>query len=179
MSKERRLSGKQKAFINAYLDQANFNATKAAQLAGYKGNGRTLGAVGHENLKKPEIANEISIRLKESAMSSDEVLKRLGEQARAEYSQFILTNGTIDIKSLIDAGKGHLIKGITPLKEGNRIDFYDGQSALTTLAKHHGLLADRHEIKIADELDSALDLLQQNLSKDAFNDVLKILSGDS
>lgn len=81
---EKRLSVKQKRFINAYLDddKANFNATKAAELAGYKGNGATLGQVGYENLKKPEIAKEISIQLQASAMSPDESLKRIGDIGR-------------------------------------------------------------------------------------------------
>ncbi len=177
MSKERRLSGKQKAFINAYLGEANYNATKAARLAGYKGNGDTLSQIGYKMVRNGQIAKEISIRHQESAMNADEVLKRLGEQARAEYSQFILSDGTVDIKSLIDAGKAHLIKGVTPLKDGNRIDFYDGQSALNTLAKHHGLLTDKLEIKIKDELSQAIDLLENNLSKEVFDNVLKILAG--
>ncbi len=179
MSKEQRLSGKQMAFINAYFGEAEYNGTESAAIAKYKGNMRTLAAIASENLRKPNIAAEISRRFKESAMSADEVIERLGEQARAEYSKYLEDDGTIDIKSLLAAGKGHLIKSTVPTKEGNRIEFYDGQSALITLAKHHGLLTDRHEIKIADELGHALDLLQLELSEDAFNDVLKVLSKDS
>jgi len=55
---ERRLSAKQKRFIEAYCG----NATDAARLAGYKGNAVTLGAVGDENLKKPRIAAAIKVR---------------------------------------------------------------------------------------------------------------------
>ncbi len=179
MSKDRRLSGKQREFINAYFGKANFNATKAAELSGYSGNGVTLATTGFQNLRKPQIADEISKRFKEKAMGADEVVMRLGEQARAEYSEYLFEDGRIDIKRLLAAGKGHLIKSTVPTKEGNRIEFYDGQSALAMIAKHHGLLTDRHEIKIADELGHALDLLQQNLSEDAFNDVLKILSSNS
>lgn len=76
------LTNKQKLFVDSYLNC--WNATQAAKEAGYKGNLATLGVVGHENLKKPKIAEIISIRLKESAMSADEVLMRLAERARDE-----------------------------------------------------------------------------------------------
>lgn len=76
------LKGKQIAFVNAYLGEANFNATEAARIAGYSGNDNTLAQVGFENLRKPNIAELIAIRLKESAMSAEEVLKRIGGIAR-------------------------------------------------------------------------------------------------
>ena len=55
---ERRLSAKQKRFIEAYCG----NATDAARQAGYAGNDVTLGAVGDENLKKPRLAAAIKAR---------------------------------------------------------------------------------------------------------------------
>src|ERR1051325_3279587 len=50
------LTDKQRRFVAAYIGPASGNATEAARLAGYKGNDVTLGAVGAENLKKPQIA---------------------------------------------------------------------------------------------------------------------------
>lgn len=135
----------QEAFIDAYLGKANFNATEAARLAKYKGNGRTLASVGWENLRKPEIAEEIKKRLQNKAMGSDETLVRLGEHARADYKPYLNKDGEVDMKSLLDDDKGHLIKGIKKTKYGNQVEFYSSQSALALIAKHHGLLVDKVE----------------------------------
>jgi hypothetical protein len=45
------LTPKQALFVDYYLQ--SFNATDAARRAGYKGNDKTLGVMGGENLKKP------------------------------------------------------------------------------------------------------------------------------
>lgn len=76
------LTTKQQLFIDEYLKC--FNATEAAKLAGYKGNGVTRGAVGYENLKKPHIAEQIKMYLEASAMSTEETLMRLGNFARGQ-----------------------------------------------------------------------------------------------
>ena len=52
------LTPKQRAFADYYIECGN--ATEAARKAGYKGNNITLGAVGAENLKKPQIAGYIA-----------------------------------------------------------------------------------------------------------------------
>lgn len=53
------LTRKQSLFVEAYTGQARGNATEAARLAGYKGNQKTLEAVGRENLGKPRIREAI------------------------------------------------------------------------------------------------------------------------
>lgn len=67
-----KLTTKQRLFVEAYL--ANPNATEAARKAGYKGNDVTLGAVGAENLKKPQIAELLAGRVQEAIITTDEVL---------------------------------------------------------------------------------------------------------
>ncbi|MNO93117.1 Terminase small subunit [compost metagenome] len=52
------LTAKQERFVQEYLK--DLNATQAALRAGYSD--KTAGSVGHENLKKPEIAAEIEKR---------------------------------------------------------------------------------------------------------------------
>lgn len=136
------LSNKQQLFIESYLQC--FNATKAALDAGYSEN--TASEIGYENLRKPQIEEAISKRLRESAMSADEVLMRLAEQARGDHSRYISQQGSVDIASLVNDKKAHLIKKIKETKDGTEYEFYDAQSALNTLAKHHGLLIDRREI---------------------------------
>lgn len=57
---EKKLTPKQELFVSEYLKTGN--ATEAARKAGYKGNDVTLGAVGAENLKKPQIIDAIKLR---------------------------------------------------------------------------------------------------------------------
>lgn len=139
------LSAKQKAFINEYL--IDFNATRAAERAGYKGDAVTLASVGWENLRKPQIAEAIRQRLSEKAMGPDEVLMRLGEQARVEYSEYLTVdadrNPAVDVARLIADGKAHLIKSIKHTRWGRNIEFYDGHAAKELIGKHHGLFDKR------------------------------------
>lgn len=176
---DRPLTGKQKKFIDAYLGEANFNASKAAIIAGYKGNGNTIGQTAHKLVNNGKVSDEIATRLEESAMTSDEVLSRLGEQAKVDYSPYLNPDGTVDLNNLLADNKGHLIKGFTPLKYGTRVEFYDGQSALNTLAKHHGLLNDRIDIRVENELESLLGILEQSLEGDTYNRILEILAQHS
>lgn len=80
MSKDK-LTTKQRLFVEAYL--ANPNATEAARVAGYKGNDRTLGQVGAENLKKPEIAKLIETRVEQAVITANEILTDVKEIAKS------------------------------------------------------------------------------------------------
>lgn len=78
------LTVKQRAFIDAYMGEARGNATEAAKLAGYKGDYTTLASVGAENLRKPQIAQEVT-RLQEASpliATRDERLQVLTEMMR-------------------------------------------------------------------------------------------------
>lgn len=128
-------------------------------MAGYAESGAY--AHGHKLLKNAEISEAISQRLTESAMSADEVVKRLGEHARGTVQPFLVqredsNNITIDLTTPQAQANLHLIKKIsqkhTLRTRGDdeevedttlTIELYDAQGALNTLAKHHGLLADK------------------------------------
>lgn len=161
------LSKKRQIFIDEYLK--TFNATEAARQAGYSGGDNVLSQRGYELVRNSEIAKIIEARLKESAMSANEVLMRLGEQARAEYSQYINENGAIDLAALIRDKKSHLIKGIKETRYGRQIEFYDSQSALNLLAKHHGLLTDR-------VVQTNLDISLNDLDDDQ---ILRLANGEN
>ncbi|MBM3149599.1 MAG: terminase small subunit, partial [Chloroflexi bacterium] len=122
-----KLTDKQRLFVEAYLEC--WNATEAARQAGYKGNYATLRTIGCQNLTKLNIREQISERLKAKAMSADEVLMRLAEQARGDISEFIRSGGVIDWEAV--KHRGHLIKKIchTAGKQSS-IELYDAQSAL-------------------------------------------------
>lgn len=135
------LSKKQRIFIEVYLQC--WNATKAATKAEYA-NPRQAGS---RLLSNVDIKDLIEKRIKQAAMSADEVLHRLAEQARADYSEYITDAGDIDIEALLADGKGHLIKKTHYDKDGNLVvDFYDAQRALVHLGRHHQLFTDKVDI---------------------------------
>jgi len=126
-------------FVESYLQC--WNATEAARRANYK----------HPNKKGPwlvkigEIEAEINARLEEEAMSANEVLQRLGQQARFDPTQYMNTFG-IDLDKLQADGLGYLLKGTRPTPAGTVYLFHDGQNALIHLGKHHKLFTEKHEV---------------------------------
>lgn len=166
------LSKKQQAFINEYL--LDFNATRAAERAGYKGNDNTLAVTGHDLLRNPKIEEVIRQRLKEKAMLADEVLMRLAEQARANIADF-LSRGQDDGPLVIDLdqaallGKLHLVKKVkqrvfhhfnedgelTSMEVRAEVELHDAQKALELLGKHHGLF--KEKVEHSGELELTVD----------------------
>ena len=54
------LTKKMEMFCQYYTGKANFNAARAARMAGYKGKPAVLSSVGYENLRKPDIKRRIA-----------------------------------------------------------------------------------------------------------------------
>src|SRR5688572_22966104 len=105
------LSPKHQEFINQYI-ACYFNATEAYRRVYPKSSYDAARADAARLLANANIAEEIQRRLDELVMGKDEVLVRFTEQARAEYSQYFLPNGTVDLPKLIRDGKAHLIKSV-------------------------------------------------------------------
>ena len=177
-----RLTNKQAKFIEEYF--IDFNATKAAGRASYSGDYWTLAATGSRLLKNDKVATRISQRLQESAMSADEVLGRLAEQARNDAGLYLLEDGSLDYPQLIADGKAHLIKKVNKTtrytKDGEEIskvivELFDAQRALELLGKHHRLFIERRELTgkggkdliPADDLVSALLEIKKRESEPA------------
>lgn len=164
------LTGKQQAFINAYLSNG-FNATEAARTAGYKGNDNVLGVTGHENLRNPKISVIVNERLNEAAMSANEVMARLSKIARGEVDDFLDEDGKFDLPKARRLNKTGLLKKLKSKRTSKRVDtldtgdeenretletllvyeevefeMYSAHEALRDLGKYHKLLNDRHEI---------------------------------
>lgn len=137
-----KLTAKQRRFIDEYF-KCNMNGTRAAIAAGYSE--RTACAIGAENLRKPLIAAEIERRLAESTASANEVLARLTEQARGDYSPYLTESG-VDLRALLADGKGHLVKKIKEGQNGVDVEFYDSQAALVQLGKFHKLFTEKTEV---------------------------------
>jgi phage terminase small subunit len=136
------MNAQQRAFADEYLK--DFNATQAALRAGYSE--KTAYAQGHRLLKNAEISQHIEARLSDITMSANEVLQRLAEQARGEYGRYINEDGYVEVDKLVKDGKAHLIKAVKPGQWGTVYEFYDAQSALALIGKHHKLFTDKTEV---------------------------------
>jgi len=130
-------SRKQKAWLEEYLKC--WNATEAARRANYAHPNKR----GPENLAK--FQEEIESRLSELVMSANEALARLSEMARGEWGKYVREDGTLDIRQLVQDGKGYLVKKIKETKDGREYEFYDAQRALVDIAKAHGVFVELHE----------------------------------
>lgn len=148
------LSVKQQLFVDSYL--ATFNATKSALAAGYSD--KTAYSQGARLLKNAEIAAAISERLTETAMSADEVLMRLADQARGDLGDFLDDDGLFDMDKVRQAKKTGLIKKFKTKRtvrtiaeqeiESTEVEFelYDAQSALVHIGKYHALWTEKQEL---------------------------------
>ena len=164
-SKRSKFTPKEKAFIEHYLNSyPQWNGTEAARLAGYRASKRTtLASIASENLTKPHIQAEIQRRLDEMVMRSNEVLRRLGEQARANIAELIefkdvtvyegkgdnqtsyeIRMPTINEEAL--AKYGHLVKKIRANRYGVDIELHDPQTALVHIGRHHKLFTDTVDV---------------------------------
>jgi len=89
-----KLTNKQEMFCREYL--VDLNATQAAIRAGYSE--KTAGAMGFENLKKPEIQEQIQIlfdaRAEKAELNSEWVLERLKKVAdRCMQEEPVMSGG--------------------------------------------------------------------------------------
>jgi hypothetical protein len=141
------LSTKQQAFVECYL--ATWNAAEAARRAGYSE--KTARSIGAETLTKPDIQAAISARLAELKLTADEVLVRVGEQARGSIAPFLRRNAAGEFFgfNLSDEQPLHLIRKLTVKTRRNRradeeetttsLELYSAQDALFKLGEHHQL----------------------------------------
>ena len=106
------------------------------------------------------IAAYIEARKAELIMGTDEILTRETEQGRAEYSNYIYPDGSVDTAGLVAAGKAHLIKAIRETAQGRQIEFYDAHEARVTIGKHLGMFVDKLDIRIRNVSDLTDDELE-------------------
>lgn len=145
-----KLTPKQQRFVDAYVGPAQGNGRQACRLAGYRGDDNALGVIAHENLTKLNVKAHISARAAEYAMSPEEVLARLADQARSSMEDFITVPEAgrwyLDMKKAEARGKLHLIKEATWTEFGPSIKLQDSYSALVQLGKYHGLWTDKQQV---------------------------------
>jgi len=129
-------STKEQVWLEEYF--RCWNATEAARRAGYKWPNKQGPA------KKEKLADLIAKEVEHRAMSANEVLLRLAEQARGDIADALkIDHGLVmvDVEKLKELGLTHLIKKFKHTKQGGtEIEFYDAQAALFHLSKLHGLV---------------------------------------
>ena len=120
------INAQQKAFVDAYIGPARFNATEAAIIAGYSK--RSAYELGSRALKIPHVAKYLEGRLSEMALSAGEVLAELADIAKADWREFLEIRHDKDGVP-IDAS----------LRLGDKI------RALELIGKHHKLFTEKTE----------------------------------
>lgn len=176
---QKKLTDKQQAFINEYLQC--WNAAQAARKAGYSE--MTARSIGSENLTKPDIVEEIQRRITEMTMSADEALIRLSDHARADMSDFItIRHGLpfVDLEKASQRGKLHLLKKFRNTDKGVEIELQDVQSALVQVLKEQHLIAGTPTsiVAVLPDLVRAMEGAGLNPS-DVFNNMLARLNAQA
>lgn len=134
-------------FINEYFMQ-NMNATKAYKTA-YDENlsDNVAAAASSRLLRDVKISNEVKRRLDEMAMPANELLSRLSKQASAKYTDFIGTDGKVDLDGLKKAGLMHLVKGTKYNARGDlMVEFLDPLKSQEMMGKYHAIFTDRLKV---------------------------------
>lgn len=145
-----KLTDKQKKFIDEYL--VDLNATQAAIRAGYKE--KAAYRTGAENLRKPQIQEEIQKRMQErqqrTEVTQDMVVKELASIAFARATDYAaVKGGAVRIKDT-DSLSDEQIRAIAGIKEGANgieIKLNDKEKALELLGRHLGMWNDKLDIK--------------------------------
>lgn len=155
------LTNRQRRFVDFYLQ--SWNATDSARRAGYRGDPNT---VGPRLLVNVGVQAQIKQRMKENAMEADEVVQRLGDQARFNLSDLLIEGrkpiydrdgNLLEEKQVfeLDWAKvkqyGHMLKSIANTRDGVKIEVYDGQTALIQIGKALGVLKENIEQKTTNE----------------------------
>lgn len=164
------------AFVAKYF-KLNMNGTRA-YLAVYGENLDYMGAAASASrlLKNAKVAAAIENELKTRIMKDTEILARLAEMGKSAHAEYIMPDGGVDIKRMVEDGNAHLIKGIKRTKYGDVYEFHDAKSALELHGKYYALWKDKFEIEVSPLESETLQFLKNGDVTD--EQVLKVL-GDN
>lgn len=148
------MSERQEKFVEAFVGEARFNATKAAEIAGYS----KAAVSGWECMQHPAVKHAVKQRTQATAMHSDELLMLLGHEARGpgDYIDVVTEDVwegegdearlvtreriVVDVKRMKKDGKRSLIKKVTRGPHGDSVEFVDPLAAQAILVKVHNLV---------------------------------------
>jgi phage terminase small subunit len=154
----RPLSARERLFVEAYVGVARYNATRAAELAGYSTRSRiALRRHASDVLARPRVAAAIAERLEAKVrqladMDGDEALRRVAAIARADIRTILPPRHRL--RGLPDEA-AIAIRSIRPTRYGLEIQLHDSLRALELILKAAGKIAERHQITLEDVLEAA------------------------
>ena len=150
------MTRKQERFVAEYL--TDLNATQAALRAGYSA--KTAAQQGHENLRKPEIAQAIAAnkaqQLASLGLSAERVLDELRRLAFSDVRQLFDAEGRLKPVTALAPDDAAAIASVEVVIKNaaagdqhtdtvHKIKFWDKVRSLEMLAKHFALLTERLE----------------------------------
>lgn len=146
------LSVRQRLFVAAIVGPAAGNASRAAELAGYKcRTADSLRATAHGILQSPHVQQAIRQALAAKKATAEWAQAELAAIADGDLSRFIKVDETgfarLDWPAAMAAGAVGLIKEID-FNEGGlpkKIRLHDRVRALEMVLKLHGKLVERHD----------------------------------
>lgn len=158
------LSEAHKRFVRLYAQ--SLNKVKAYMEVYPNSSYNAANVSSYDLLKLPQIKAAIEEEFASVTMSKSEVLKRITAIAEIDVSDFMSDSGELNIAKIKESGAGYLIKSISDTKFGKRVDLYDSQKALETLAKIYGLFNDGAKVTVnINQEISAKEKLQQTLDR--------------
>lgn len=158
-----KLTAKQEMFVKEYL--VDLNATQAAIRAGYSE--KTAEVIGHENLRKPNIASAIKKAMDERSerteITQDRVLQELAKIGFSNINDFLSFRtergvvaydgdapvfGYQDVIELkpSDEVDGAVISEVRHTRDGIAFKLHDKVAALDKIGRHLGMFTDKVEI---------------------------------
>lgn len=157
------LTDKQRRFVDEYL--IDLNATQAAIRAGYSS--KRADAIGHENLRKPEIAEAVGEAMKareqRTLITQDRVLQELARIAFFDIRKLYNADGSLKRPDQLDDDAAAVLAGVdvVEMAGGMKVDegegpqhvpmftkkakVFDKGAALTLAMRHLGMLKDKVE----------------------------------
>lgn len=152
VTKERKLTPKEKLFVQEYL--IDLNATQAAKRAGYSE--KSAYAIGAENLKKPKIATAIAEEIEKGSLATrTRLVDELAKIALANPTDFFSWGPdgvVIQDSSGLTPEQAACISEVseTKTKDGGtiRIKLSDKQAAIEKLGKALGMFTDKRTVDL-------------------------------
>ncbi len=144
------LSPKSREFCAQYVAMGR-NATRAYMSVYPRASEKTAAVNGHRLLRNTNVAAEVDrlskLVLKRAQATADEVLRELTRLAMVDPAQLVGPDGTMLALRDMPEEIRRCIASIEKDSDGNvKIKFWDKNTALTNLAKHHKLLTDKIEV---------------------------------
>jgi len=130
---------KRRVFVEEYL--RCWNGTEAARRAGYAWPRREASRL----LSNVDIREIVEERIREKAMSADEVLAHLADIARFDAGLLFGKAGIIDWDKARERGITRFVKKMEWAPGGLKVELYDKMDALELIGKHQAMWVERQE----------------------------------